>query len=389
VLELDGVRRGPEHDAAAVEELPRRFGRGGAEDAERLVLVRHEGELGARDGGSRLQRELVERERPGDAARDGEHQPSFDCGQRRREGLDVGRPAERERARNRGDGLRARRDEERVVLELGAARGVRDVRLGVHGGEGVDFEERAALVGQLGEVDAVQPAPAERLDDGERPVPEPRLWRDDRHRHALLRQVPKGQRRLERSHSAACNQHSEASHGPHRGACRRGPHPKNDAIGVGTKFGALDAVALFLHLLGVVTLFAGMAVAAVGLEAARRRERASEIALLLGLTRVGVVLVGAGLVLAVACGFWLLDLTAFDLGDAWVEAALGLVLLGAVLGSLGGRRPKQARLLAERGGKVGDPELRRLLDDPLSRLLNGTAAAAYLAALALMVWKPG
>ncbi|HYZ79009.1 MAG TPA: DUF2269 family protein [Gaiellaceae bacterium] len=151
----------------------------------------------------------------------------------------------------------------------------------------------------------------------------------------------------------------------------------------------MDAVALFLHLLGVVTLFAGMAVAAVGLEAARRRERASEIALLLGLTRVGVVLVGAGLVLAVACGFWLLDLTAFDLGDAWVEAALGLVLLGAVLGSLGGRRPKQARLLAERGGKVGDPELRRLLDDPLSRLLNGTAAAAYLAALALMVWKPG
>ena len=139
--------------------------------------------------------------------------------------------------------------------------------------------------------------------------------------------------------------------------------------------------------MGVVTLFAGMAVAAVGLGTARRRERPEEIVLLLGLTRIGVVLVGAGLVLAVGCGFWLLDVTEFDLGAAWVEAALGLVVLGAVLGSLGGRRPKRARLLAERR-TVLDPELRRLIDDPLSLWLNGAAAAAYVAVLALMVWKP-
>ena len=130
-----------------------------------------------------------------------------------------------------------------------------------------------------------------------------------------------------------------------------------------------------------------MAVAAVGLGTARRRERPEEIVLLLGLTRIGVVLVGAGLVLAVGCGFWLLDVTEFDLGAAWVEAALGLVVLGAVLGSLGGRRPKRARLLAERR-TVLDPELRRLIDDPLSLWLNGAAAAAYVAVLALMVWKP-
>ena len=136
----------------------------------------------------------------------------------------------------------------------------------------------------------------------------------------------------------------------------------------------------------MVTLFAGMAVAAVGLAAARRRERASEIALLLGLTRIGVVLVAAGLVLAVACGFWLLDLTEFDLGDRWVAAALGLVVGGAILGSLGGRSPKRARLLADRGADA--PELWRLLDDRLSLWLNAAAAAAYLAVLALMVWKP-
>jgi uncharacterized membrane protein len=148
----------------------------------------------------------------------------------------------------------------------------------------------------------------------------------------------------------------------------------------------VDEVALFLHLVGVVTLFSGMAVAAVALAAARRRERPEEIALLLGLTRIGVVLVGAGLALAVACGFWLLDLTEFDLGDGWVATALGLVVLGAVLGALGGRRPKRARRLAQRG--VGDAELRRLLDDSLSLWLNGAAAAAYVAVLGLMVWKP-
>ena len=58
-----------------------------------------------------------------------------------------------------------------------------------------------------------------------------------------------------------------------------------------------------------------------------------------------------------------------------------------MLGSLGGRRPRQARLLAERQGQRD--ELRRLLDDPLSRALNAAAAAAYVAVLALMVWKPG
>jgi uncharacterized membrane protein len=152
------------------------------------------------------------------------------------------------------------------------------------------------------------------------------------------------------------------------------------------KLRSLDEVALFLHLVGVVVLFSGMAVAAVGLAAARRRERSEEIALLLGVTRIGVVLVGGGLVLAVACGFWLLDLTEFDLGDGWVAAALGLVLLGAILGALGGRRPKRARLLAEHGAKVA--ELRWLLGDPLSLWLNAAAAAAYLAVLALMVWKP-
>jgi len=50
-------------------------------------------------------------------------------------------------------------------------------------------------------------------------------------------------------------------------------------------------IALFLHLLGVLLFVAGIVVAGVAFEAARRRELPAEVALLLGLTRVGVLLV--------------------------------------------------------------------------------------------------
>jgi hypothetical protein len=47
-------------------------------------------------------------------------------------------------------------------------------------------------------------------------------------------------------------------------------------------------VALFFHLLGALLFVAGIVVAGVAFEAARRRDRPGEIALLLGLTRVGL-----------------------------------------------------------------------------------------------------
>ncbi len=49
--------------------------------------------------------------------------------------------------------------------------------------------------------------------------------------------------------------------------------------------------ALFFHLVGVFLLVAGLAVAGVAFEAARRRRSPAEVALLLGLTRIGVLLV--------------------------------------------------------------------------------------------------
>ena len=56
----------------------------------------------------------------------------------------------------------------------------------------------------------------------------------------------------------------------------------------------MEDAALFLHLLGVLVFVAGIVLAGTGFETARRREQPAEIALLLGLTRIGVALVGVG-----------------------------------------------------------------------------------------------
>lgn len=149
--------------------------------------------------------------------------------------------------------------------------------------------------------------------------------------------------------------------------------------------------ALFVHLAGAILFFAGLAVATVAETSARARRRPSEIALLLGGARWGVLLVVAGLILAVGAGFWLLEETAYGL-DPWVQAALALVVVALVAGGIGGQGPKRARRLAERLAASGDEpsaELDAALRAPVAAAFNWLAAAAAVAVLALMVWKPG
>jgi uncharacterized membrane protein len=75
----------------------------------------------------------------------------------------------------------------------------------------------------------------------------------------------------------------------------------------------------------------------------------------------------------------------------WLSAAL--LLASVVLGALGGRRPRQARVLAgaERAADADatpSARLRGLLDDPASRACNYLAALALLAIVYLMVTRP-
>jgi uncharacterized membrane protein len=152
-------------------------------------------------------------------------------------------------------------------------------------------------------------------------------------------------------------------------------------------------LALLVHLVGVVFLFSGMSIAGALHTAARRQERPSQVAVLLGVTRVGVLFVGAGGVLVLVGGFWLIGESdgVYSLGDGWIVAGLVLLLAAFVLGWLGGQQPKRARMLAEHLARDGDAlsvELRKLLDDPRALALNYAAAAAIFLAFVLMIWKP-
>lgn len=153
----------------------------------------------------------------------------------------------------------------------------------------------------------------------------------------------------------------------------------------------MDNVALFFHLLGALLFVAGIVLAGVAFETARRRQRPGEIALLLGLTRIGVLLVAIGGLLLPIFGLWLVHLGHFGYGSGWVDAAIVLYVVALVLGGLGGQRPKQARKLASdlaaHDAPVND-ELRQLLNDARSRAVNYGSGAVVLVILVLMVFKP-
>ncbi|HJQ73956.1 MAG TPA: hypothetical protein VJ814_03650, partial [Gaiellaceae bacterium] len=72
--------------------------------------------------------------------------------------------------------------------------------------------------------------------------------------------------------------------------------------------------ALFFHLLGAFVLVGGVVLAGVAFEVARRRVDAREIAVLLGLARVGALLVAVGSVLVLAFGLWLVHLERIGYG---------------------------------------------------------------------------
>ena len=148
---------------------------------------------------------------------------------------------------------------------------------------------------------------------------------------------------------------------------------------------------LFFHLLGAVAFFAGGAVAGTLQLAAMRRERPSEIALLLRPARVGVVLVGVGAIFTLGFGIALARHEGLG-SPAWIQAALGLWVAAMALGGYGGRTARHARALATKLAGEGDapsPELRALLGARAPLWASHASMLCLLAILVLMVWQPG
>ena len=148
---------------------------------------------------------------------------------------------------------------------------------------------------------------------------------------------------------------------------------------------------LFLHLTGAF-LFVSGAVAAAALRlAAMRRERPSEVALLMRAVRPAVPLIGVGLVLVLVFGFWLTDRYRYDLGSTWLTLTFALLGWAVVVGGVTGRQDRHTRELAEELARADDEpsiELSRRLRDPANLALNASLLVATVAIVALMVWKP-
>jgi uncharacterized membrane protein len=146
------------------------------------------------------------------------------------------------------------------------------------------------------------------------------------------------------------------------------------------------------HVVGAFLFVSGAVAVGALYTLATRREKPSEVAFLLGLTRPAVAVVGVGALMTLGLGAWLVDHKGWDWADGWISAALLLWIASVILGAIGGRSARHTRYLAERLATEGDQpsdELRRALSSPLTQALNYGSFLAVVAVLGLMIGKPG
>jgi uncharacterized membrane protein len=150
---------------------------------------------------------------------------------------------------------------------------------------------------------------------------------------------------------------------------------------------------LFFHVTGVFFLIGGIVVAGIlNLAAIVKDRRPSEVAALYTLIRFAVPLIGAGLLLTLVIGRWLVHNVGYGYGQTWIVAAIGLWVGGSALGNIDGKYQRQTGELAQRLAAEGDapsPELRARLLNPLAIVISYASGLTAFAILGLMIWKPG
>jgi uncharacterized membrane protein len=146
-----------------------------------------------------------------------------------------------------------------------------------------------------------------------------------------------------------------------------------------------------LHVTGAFFLVGGSVTAGVLNVLAQRAERPSESALLLGLIKKAVIVIGIGSGSTLIFGLWLWHELGFGLATWWIWASIVLWVVSNALGGIGGKHQERGRKLAEQLATAGDTmtdELRALLRDRRGNALSWLAGAATIAMLVLMIWRP-
>jgi len=150
---------------------------------------------------------------------------------------------------------------------------------------------------------------------------------------------------------------------------------------------------LFFHVTGAFFLIGGIVIAGIlNIAAIAKDRRPSQVATLYRLIRLGVPLIGLGLLLTLAIGLWLVHEVGYGYGEAWIVIAIVLWVLAGALGSIDGKYQRQTGELAERLAAEGDPsspELLARLRDPRALAISYGSGLMAFAVLGLMIWKPG
>jgi uncharacterized membrane protein len=150
---------------------------------------------------------------------------------------------------------------------------------------------------------------------------------------------------------------------------------------------------LFLHVTGAFFLIGGIVIAGIlNLVAIGKDRPPSQVASLYALIRFAVPLIGAGLLLTLAIGLWLVNEANYGYGEAWIVSAIVLWVLASVLGNIDGKYQRQTGELAQRLAAEGDApssELRARLRDPRALVISYGSGLMAFAVLGIMIWKPG
>jgi uncharacterized membrane protein len=152
---------------------------------------------------------------------------------------------------------------------------------------------------------------------------------------------------------------------------------------------------LFFHITGAFLLIGGVVIAGLlNIAAIAVDRRPSQVAALYGLIRFAVPLIGAGMLLTLAIGLWLVHESpwGYGYGDTWVIVAIVLWLIAGWLGGMDGKYQRRTGELAARLAADGDArseELDARLRNVRALAISYGSGLAAFAVLGIMIWKPG
>lgn len=153
----------------------------------------------------------------------------------------------------------------------------------------------------------------------------------------------------------------------------------------------IDAWLLFGHVIGVVFLVAGIGLEVYAVGAASRATTVAELRLAVRAARALPVMTPLATLLMTGCGLALVAHDpAFHFGDAWVVAAIGIVVAISVVGGGFSGRPASRLLDAADAAPEGPlpPHLAALVRDPVLLASARITAIAAVWAIWLMSIRP-